>query len=221
MARLQPSSVPTSSVFSPFDPSPHKISASPFLSTEVQPSGSSDASVANLTQQLSALSASVAQLQRLQQSQNQTNAARTPSQALPAPSLLPSVTRHAPPSGLGNGTLSSMGGGLRPNMGRSFSSSVLAPGSNNTTPLAVANNFPAASDPKRRSVGLYGAASELKAPLPSPHVGHSSAHPEWPVQSPAGSGMQTPLGGPSGLLITKWEHLNLKMELQRAINKYG
>lgn len=222
VARLQPAS--TSSVFSPFDPAPQQISASPFLNPDAaKPSMSAtDPGVANLTQQVSALSASVAQLQRLQQTHSQNNAARAPAQPLPAPSPLGAGPRHPPASGLGNGTLAGIGG-LRPGIGRSFSSSVLAPGSNNSTPLAVASNFPAA-DPKRRSVGLYG-GNELKAPLASPHVGnHASQHPEWPVQSPAGSagsGMQTPLGGPSGLLITKWEHLNLKAELQRAINKYG
>ncbi len=43
------------------------------------------------------------------------------------------------------------------------------------------------------------------------------------------NGNMTNLGGPgggaaapgAGIVVTKWEHLNLKVDLLRAVNKYG
>lgn len=111
--------------------------------------------------------------------------------------------------------LSSSGGGGRPNINRSISSSVIG--------------IPQDGESKWGNQGRMGGPGHLQMP----NMG-GVAERVWspggmmtPTVSMSGA-MANALGGSggaaapgAGIVVTKWEHLNLKVDLLRAVNKYG
>ncbi|WVO14121.1 hypothetical protein L204_101749 [Cryptococcus depauperatus] len=203
---------------------------------------SQDSSIAALTQQISALSTSVAQLQRLQHSQAQQSVTRQPSlpstQAHSGQHLGPSSLtgdRHPGPLSLDvprqdfgpSGPLTSpaqtstglFGLSTRPGINRSFSSSIVSP----EIHRSYSHSHSHSHSHGHFSGGHHGHISQGQT-----HGGRG----EWPspaVQGPGGRdagrgdgvltpGAATPGGG---IVISKWEHLNLKIDLLRSISKYG
>lgn len=189
---------PAHHVFSPFDPPVQ----SPFILTNHSSSSTpSDGSIAALTQQISALSTSVAQLQRLQQSQSQVSRQNSGSsslaQGMTNGDRLPSMNMPRHLQDLISGPLTTPNGGM-------------------VTPVPVGSSRPNINRSMSSSVigggGKWGGGRDWPSPGPGG------------LLSPSGS-INGGLGGAAapgaGIVVTKWEHLNLKVELLRAILKYG
>ncbi|WVR05454.1 hypothetical protein IAU60_002470 [Kwoniella sp. DSM 27419] len=280
----RPKSTNNASVFAPFDSElPVGSSAlpkSPFVTSSTPkpaaassgdhgPTSGQDATIAALTQQISALSTSVMQLQRLQQSQNQITVTRQSSSTPPTLASLggerhpgplalgiprplhaglenlinssgPMTTPNAPPShvsgpggqGPAHGVFGPATGG-RPGINRSFSSGVIggAPGpgqgSSNTAPSAGGTGPEGFAG--RHGLGHVqvhtpsGLARDWPSPGPGQTPGQTQAGGDREqgrsgVMTPGGSGLAAP---GAGIVITKWDHLNLKVDLLRSISKYG
>ena len=198
---------------------PSKQSITPSSST------ASDAAIALLSQQVSALSTSVAQLQRLQQSQSQSQSQGSQLNSVSKPLILPNTDRNqmgmprhlqdfiSGPMTTPNAVASLVGqahgavGSSRPLINRSISSSVIGAG--------------VLGDP-----GRWGTSSSLTGngrEWPGPSQGLNGG-----LLTPSGSGNGLSLSGlggaaapGAGIVVTKWEHLNLRAELLRSITKYG
>lgn len=202
-------------VFSPFD---SHVSARPH---------DGDAGITALTQQIAALSTSVAQLQRLQTQ----NIALPPLGVVPPHPPQAAVNSKTQGMGLGLGNqhqrhmalpheqfggpgplspgglispsregFNNSGGGPGSARGnRSFQSSLMSDGNDSTWGVAG---------------GKFGGSG----------LGTSKGGREWST-SPNNSTLLPSVGSASaagaGIVVTKWEHLNLKMELLRSISKYG
>ncbi|WVQ98991.1 hypothetical protein IAU59_006123 [Kwoniella sp. CBS 9459] len=231
---------------SPFIPISTPQSAS--ASAPAPSSAQQDATISALTHQITALSTSVAQLQRLQQSQAQLT--RQPSNPPPTLASL-GGERHPGPLALGarplhqgveslinssgpmttpntssnhlatpSGTQSSHSpfgpgsgaGAGRPGINRSFSSGVIggAPG-----PGGLSGPSDTGFPPHR--LGHAHTPSGLARDWPSPGPGQVGTERSGAL-TPGGSGVTAP---GAGIVITKWDHLNLKVDLLRSISKYG
>lgn len=202
------------------------------LSTQSAPEGDS---VAALTQQISALSTSVAQLQRLQSqstlSRQHSNAGRPDrdrdqrsNAATPTPGLsLSSV----PPNIYNTGPLTAPHPGpfgpkhhpreflARPPVPRSISSSIVQTqeGQQDKT-----------WGPPVRTPGTGGMMNPLSPgpwPSPLPTTPNNAGPAGAMTPSISGPGLNGPSAPGAGIVVTKWEHLNLKPDLVRSIQKYG
>ena len=193
-------------VFSPFE-GPDPAHRSPFApgSTAVQ-APTPDTHVAALTTQIAALSSSVAQLQRLQQTQSQSQLTRQHSQSASGPvergpQGLPH--RHSglhQPDGL-NVNENFGGNGNRPGINRSRSAAQGGEGEKWGPRFSI-------QTPRDWSPGPHG-------PMTPSVVGGGANNGNGP---PGPGGAAAP---GAGIVVTKWDHLNLKVELLRSISKYG
>ncbi|WRT67424.1 uncharacterized protein IL334_004395 [Kwoniella shivajii] len=139
----------------------------------------------------------------------------TPNQSFGSPS---SGINSTPIPGGGGGGGGVGGGGIRPNMNRSFSSGVIGqPSSQHPNP-----NPNQGHNQGHTPSGLRDWQSQSQSPGP----GSISI----PMQTPdiirtTNNGPLTPGGNSiapgAGIVITKWDHLNLKVDLLRSISKYG
>ncbi|ODN98348.1 translation initiation factor [Cryptococcus wingfieldii CBS 7118] len=222
-------------------PSPHIPSATTPSALTNNENPPQDASISALTQQISALSTSVAQLQRLQHTQTQRQPSFPPptqsvqpqqlgSSSLagdrhPGPLSLGVPPRH--PGGIDTGPLTMPStqlplsfGGLsptRPNMNRSISSSVVQPEFQRHGHSHSHGHGPLGHHAHGQHGSSALARDSMARDWPSPGPGG--------MQTPGGQGrdgLLTPGGAPGGgIVISKWEHLNLKVDLLRSISKYG
>ncbi|WVQ69768.1 uncharacterized protein L199_007988 [Kwoniella botswanensis] len=125
------------------------------------------------------------------------------------------------------------GGNNRPGMNRSFSSGIIGQPQPNNSGLASGQITPSSEYPSTRlghphhphtpsglrdrerewpnSAGGTGAGTGTASPGPGGSTGTGPL-------TPGGSGVAAP---GAGIVITKWEHLNLKVDLLRSISKYG
>ncbi|ORY29981.1 hypothetical protein BCR39DRAFT_574365 [Naematelia encephala] len=206
----KPSSIPQPPVvFSPFDapdPSPF-IPASPTTSKQSVPPADDNA-ISLLTQQVSALSTSVTQLQKMQSQSHITRQNSNPSAAAHQPHLTsgPALAASVKGSAGGNGHMNLNQphqrdfGHARPNIARSISTSVMGAASGGM------------GDGDKWGNGPPGRMGR-----------------DWPSPGPGGLLSPSTSGGAAagaafpgaGIVVTKWEHLNLKVELLRSIAKYG
>ena len=220
-----PSSKPSQHIISPFDQSVDVSSSKQSLSTSS--STTSDTAIAILSQQISALSTSVAQLQRLQQSQSQSQSQSQVPQlnSFSKPPILPNMERNqmSMPRHLHDiisgpmttpGAVASLispglgpAGPSRPHINRSISSSIIGAG------------VPGEGLKWGASSNLNGNGRDWPSPGQGLNVG---------MLTPSGSGTGLSLSGlggaaapGGGIVVTKWEHLNLRAELLRSIAKYG
>lgn len=230
-----------SRVFSPFDspaPTPTSTVPSSAPTTRTSPVPSDNGGISALTQQVAALSTSVAQLQRLQTQSMNPSVGVLP----PSPSGLHNGESGHGPSGMGMGRhmapppLDMINTSL--SMGGPHTGALLSPLPNSGHPRGGFNEGP--RTPVSRSFGssLLGDGMDSKWGAPSPvkygggpnsAVG-SGPNREWPSPGPSGpgansfNGMGNNAGAAApgaGIVVTKWEHLNLKVELLRSISKYG
>ncbi|OCF36380.1 translation initiation factor [Kwoniella heveanensis BCC8398] len=106
------------------------------------------------------------------------------------------------------------GGGGRPGINRSFSSGVIggAPGPGGLSGTSDNTGFL-----PHRQHGHAHTPSALARDWPSPGPGQAGNDRSGAL-TPGGSGVTAP---GAGIVITKWEHLNLKVDLLRSISKYG
>jgi hypothetical protein len=187
-------------IFSPFE-GPDPARPSPFIPVPTNSATSPSSDIAVLTQQLSALSTSVAQLQKLQQLNRPTNGSTPGRSSGGMPLHLPSGAIRPPFNGdgyLNTGPLTAPGGTGRPGMGRSMSSNVVGEGE------------------KWGGLGSRALAG----------VTPGGSGRDWSAVS-AGNGVMSPGPGVgaaapgAGIVVTKWEHLNLKADLLRSIVKYA
>jgi hypothetical protein len=230
-------------VFSPFDsPVPAQSSTMPTAPsttrTSPAPPDSSDGSMSALTQQVAALSTSVAQLQRLQSQNGPSFGGVLP----PSPSGLGGHNGHAHGSSMGMGRhmpppplemINTSASAVGP-----LSASLLSPPPNIGLPRGNAFNEGGPRTPVSRSFGSsllnddnnkWGAPSPVKyGGGPNSAIGSGPGR-EWPSPGPGGPGGNNlnGMGGGgaatpgAGIVVTKWEHLSLKVELLRSISKYG
>lgn len=217
-------------VFSPFEgPDPK----SPFLPTAPSsahpsngPPSNSDSTVAALTTQIAALSASVAQLQRLQQNQSHLSRQNSHTTLPPHPSgpfgRAPHDHAGQTPAHVGLGQNHGPGsvgltpggfGSNRPRIDRSISSGVLPGGMDGSDKWG-------APTPGTKFTGHQNSLNNGARDW-SPGPGGLAQGPMTPsVVAPGANG--NGVGAPgAGIVVTKWEHLNLKVELLRSIAKYG
>lgn len=219
MKTLAPPSLPHSSVaargqpmFSPFE-GPDPAKPSPFIPPPSAVKG--DPSVAALTTQISALSASVAQLQRLQQSQGQLTRQNSTAPTAASERQQPFGRIHdgvsTPGGHMGNNgpmaspavtTSSAFGGGNRPNINRAMSSSVI----------------PAGNEADKWGAPKFSIQNPTRDWSPGPTVGPGPATPGGITGAMGPTGAAAP---GAGIVVTKWDHLNLKPDLLRSIAKYG
>lgn len=220
-------------VFSPFDsPTPTLPSSSTIGSSARSPT-SENTDITALTQQIAALSTSVAQLQRLQ-TQNIVSGggAGNPPQLSMQTSGLPNGHSHSShgdprmyarmsmpplesPIGGGGGPLSPHGHlspnreypGPRTPVNRSFGSSLLSDGMDT-------GMWGAPGGGKFGGGGGAGAGRDW-VPSPGSHMQQQ--------REQQGSGLNTNSAAApgAGIVVTKWEHLQLKPDLLRSISKYG
>jgi len=208
---LGTSNVRAPPMFSPFE-GPDPAKPSPFIPPQM--ASKADPSVSALTTQIAALSASVAQLQRLQQSQgqltrqNSTAPSVAPERQQPfgrIPEGLPAPVGHMNNGGMASPavtTSSAFGGGNRPNINRSVSSSVI----------------PGGNDGDKWGAPKFAIQNPTRDWSPGPGIGPG------PVTPGGGNGPLGAIGAAApgaGIVVTKWDHLNLKVELLRSISKYG
>ena len=201
-------------MFSPFE-GPDPAKPSPFIPAQTAPKG--DPTVSALTTQIAALSASVAQLQRLQQTQGQltrqnSTAPNTVAERQQPFGRIPEGI-STPGGHMGNNggmvspvvtSSSAFGGGNRPNINRSMSSSVIPGGGNEGAEKWGAPKF-----------AIQNASRDWS---PGPGAGQGPVTPGG-INGAMG---QTGAAAPgAGIVVTKWDHLNLKVELLRSISKYG
>jgi hypothetical protein len=201
------------SVFSPFDSTAPSLSAARTSPVPGEPD------ISALTHQIAALSTSVAQLQRLQ-SQNgpQLGGVMPPSPSAPN-GHAHGPLRHIPPPPLNMINTNTVGGGaggpLGPPSAGLLSPSHIGRGDGPRTPVS-------------RSFGSSLLNDEPKWGT-SPVKYGSNGGRDWPTNGgntfggpSAGAGPGGGAAAPgAGIVITKWEHLNLKVELLRSISKYG
>lgn len=230
-----PSSVPNGAlsgiaagrVFSPFDsPTPTLPSSSAMGSgARSSPKGDS-ADVSVLTQQIAALSTSVAQLQRLQTQNIGSGAGNGPQVGHLQTSGLSnghSHTPHGDPRMYARMSMppleSPIGGPLSPHghlspnreypgprtpVNRSFGSSLLNEGMGNGMWGAPGGNR-----------GGAGAGRGDWVPSPGSHMQQQRE------QQNSGLNNNSAAAPGAGIVVTKWEHLQLKTDLLRSISKYG
>jgi len=201
-------------IFSPFDPPPPCSSFVPVSASSTFASAESDPAIAALTQQISALSTSVAQLQRLQQSQSKITRQNSTIQDDRTPGHIPHsvpMPRHLQDFVSGSMTTPNVAasfmspgpiGSSRPNSNRSISSSVIRGNGDG---------------------GKWGSSNGNGWTSPGPGQGVNGG-----MMSRSGSGSGLNVSAPggaatpgAGIVVTKWEHLNLSVELLRSIAKYG
>ncbi|KAI9637981.1 uncharacterized protein MKK02DRAFT_22278 [Dioszegia hungarica] len=144
----------------------------------------------------------------------------TPSNMMPPPpSQMGPPLSPIPPNTKRDLAFSSPMNGNRPNINRSMSSSVIG-------------NPQADAESKWGNQGRMGGPGTLQMPsmggaiervwspggMMTPTVSVNGSLANGPGPGPGGGGAAAP---GAGIVVTKWEHLNLKVELLRAVNKYG
>ncbi|WWC60812.1 uncharacterized protein I303_103388 [Kwoniella dejecticola CBS 10117] len=143
------------------------------------------------------------------------------------PMTTPSNSSHHPQQSQGN-----FGGVNRPNINRSFSSGIIG---QPQPEFALASSISTSTTSRLPGGGAHSHGHPHGHPH-TPSGLRSESQREWPgnlnVVSP-GPGQIPPPTGPTtpggsglaapgaGIVITKWEHLNLKVDLLRSISKYG
>ncbi|WVW82770.1 hypothetical protein I302_104781 [Kwoniella bestiolae CBS 10118] len=228
--------------------SPFIPTSTPQPSSSIGPIGNGNAEIAALTQQISALSTSVAQLQRLQQTQSQSQLTRQTSSSNATPTLGNlNDGRHPGPLALGipqrpihqgveslinsSGPMTSPSNlgasGGRPGMNRSFSSGIIG---QPPVPLGNGQITPSSEYPQNtnRMSHIPHTPSGLRdrerdwpgVTVGSPGPGQNNAAAPGGPLTPGGSGSGLAAPG-AGIVVSKWEHLNLKVDLLRSIAKYG
>lgn len=229
-----PSSMGAGRLFSPFD-SPVPTSAGGQTRQTGGSGGGSDAQVSQLTQQIAALSTSVAQLQRLQAH----NISGPPLSVVPPSPSMSSNTSNNTNGHASHGSNLTQSRHIAPPPPHDQFGGPLSPGGPMLSPGR--EGFNGSQRPPNRSFqssllgdsmdsmwgapsgGKFGGSSALSASAPQ---GGGSG--QWST-SPNNSNHMPPAGGMSagstapgaGIVVTKWDHLNLKPELTRSISKYG
>jgi hypothetical protein len=216
-------------VFSPFE-GPDPAKSSPFIPTAA--SSASDPGVAALTTQIAALSASVAQLQRLQTSQSHLSRqnTQTPTPTQERPHHFGRLDGVQTPSHLGNGGpltggLGGPGGLVSPAVAGSSAFASSRPGINRSMSSSMAQvQVPGDGADKWGKFGNGGTWSPGPGgpgPMTPGGMNAAGAGPGGNASTPAAGGQAGAAAPGAGFTISKWEHLALKPELLRSINKYG
>lgn len=206
--------------------------------------------VAALTQQISALSTSVAQLQRLQSQTNLTRQQSSRSdrerergpgngpgqgqgQGLPPLSLSPappniyntepltaphsvSSPPFTPKTPFNRDYLS------RPQVSRSISSTITTSQQDQDKTWAPPLRTPGTGMINRISPGPWPTQSQIPT-TPGPGSNNATGNGNGGLMSPSvmGPGVNGAGAPGAGIVVTKWDHLNLKPDLVRSIQKYG
>ena len=215
-------------VFSPFE-GPDPAKSSPFIPATTP--SAAEPGVAALTTQLAALSASVAQLQRLQTSQSHLSRqnTQTPTPTQERPHHFGRLDSVNTPSHLGNGGpltggLAGPGGLVSPAITGSSAFASSRPGINRSMSSSMAQAQAQAHADGADKWGKFGNGATWS---PGPGVtgpmtpGGINGVGSGSAATPSAGGQAGATAPGAGFTISKWEHLALKPELLRSINKYG
>lgn len=200
--------------------------------------------VAALTQQISALSTSVAQLQRLQSQTNLTRQHSTRSErergpgagqgqgqgpsSLSLSSVPPNIYNTGPLTAPHPATSTPFTPNKpfnrdylsRPQVSRSISSSITTSQQDQDKTWAPPLRTPGTGMINPISPGPWPTQPQMPT-TPGPGPGNGLGNGGLMTPSVMGPGTNGPGAPGAGIVVTKWDHLNLKPDLVRSIQKYG